>query len=63
MVLGSVEAVSRSFSERLRLNRAILENKYWMLPVDDAGHENFQPVGRGVKSSDYCGKWMALFGL
>jgi hypothetical protein len=53
----SVEAVHRSFSERLRLNRAILKNKYWVLPVDDVGHENYMPVGRAVKSSELCGSW------
>jgi hypothetical protein len=58
MVLGSVEAVNRSFSERLRLNHAILKNKYWYLPVDDKGHENYMPVGRGVKSSEFCGRWV-----
>jgi len=25
-----------------------------MLPVDDSGHEEYMPVGRGVKSSDLC---------
>jgi hypothetical protein len=50
----------RSLSERVRLNRAILSNKYWYLPVDDKGHENFQPVGRGVKSSDWCGRSRGL---
>jgi hypothetical protein len=58
--LVSVEAVNRSFSERLRLNRAILTNKYWFLPVDDKGHENYVPVGRGVKSSDFCGRWVSF---
>ena len=53
----SVDDVDKSFSRRLRLNRAILNNKYWMLPVDDKGHENYAPVGRGVKSSDFCGRW------
>lgn len=53
--MPSVEAVNRAFSERLRLNRQILKNPYWMLPVDDAGHEDFMPVGRGVQSSTLCG--------
>ena len=56
----SVEAVNRSFSERLRLNHAILNNKYWFLPVDYSGHENYMPVGRGVKSSDFCGRWVSF---
>jgi hypothetical protein len=54
-----VDAVNRSFSERLRLNHAILRNKYWFLPVDDAGHENYTPVGRGMKSSEFCGAWVS----
>ena len=56
----SVEVVNRSFSERLRLNHAILKNKYWFLPVDDEGHENYVPVGRGVRSSEFCGRWTSL---
>ena len=56
----SAEVVRRSFAERLRLNSAIVENKYWVLPVDDVGHENYMPVGRGVKSSPVCGRWMSL---
>jgi len=56
----SAEAVGRSFSERLRLNRAILKNKYWFLPVDDKGHENYMPVGRGKKTGDHCGRWVSF---
>jgi len=41
------------------LNRQLLENKYWVLPVDDVGHENYVPVGRGVKSSELCGVHVA----
>jgi len=59
-LLASVDAVDKSFSRRLRLNRAILKNKYWVLPVDDVGHENYEPVGRGVKSSILCGRWVSL---
>ncbi|MDH5482201.1 MAG: hypothetical protein OEY22_04900 [Candidatus Bathyarchaeota archaeon] len=51
----SVEAVNRSFAERVSLNRQILAKRYWYLPVDDKGHENYQPVGRGVRSSEFCG--------
>jgi hypothetical protein len=58
--MSSVEAVNRSFSRRLRLNHAILKNKYWFLPVDDKGHENYVPVGRGVPSSDFCGRWVSF---
>jgi len=47
--MTSLEAVNRSFSERLQLNHAILENKYWYLPTDNKGHENYQPVGRARK--------------
>lgn len=56
----SVEVVNRSLNERLRLNHAILNNKYWFLPVDDEGHENYIPVGRGVRSSEFCGRWTSL---
>jgi len=58
--MSSVEVVNRSFSERLRLNHAILKNKYWFLPVDHVGHENYVPVGRGVRSSDFCGRWFSF---
>ena len=58
--LVSVEGAKRSFAERLRLNSAIVKNKYWVLPVDDVGHENYMPVGRGVKSSNVCGRWMSF---
>lgn len=54
------EAYNRSLSERVQLNRQILENKYWFLPVDDRGHENYVPVGRGKRSSDWCGKSRGL---
>jgi hypothetical protein len=40
---------------RVSLNRQILSKKYWFLPVDDKGHEDFMPVGRGVKTSEMCG--------
>jgi predicted Zn-ribbon and HTH transcriptional regulator len=49
-----------SVSERARLNRAILENDYWTLPVDDKGHENFMPVDRGARTSNLCGKWLSF---
>jgi hypothetical protein len=52
----SVDAVNRSVAERARLNKAILLNPYWFLPVDDKGHENFMPVGRGARTSDVCGR-------
>jgi predicted Zn-ribbon and HTH transcriptional regulator len=55
-----IEAQNRSFSRRSRLNHAILKNTYWFLPVDDKGHENYVPVGRGVPSSDFCGRWVSL---
>jgi hypothetical protein len=42
------------------LNHAILSNKYWFLSVDDVGHENYVPVGRGVRSSVFCGRWVSL---
>lgn len=58
--MPSIEAVNRSLAERVSLNRAILKSPYWMLPVDDVGHENYMPVGRGVKSSMLCGSWVSL---
>ena len=58
--MPSPEAFNRSLAQRLNLNRAILTNRYWLLPVDDKGHEDFTPVGRGVPSSPLCGKWMSL---
>jgi hypothetical protein len=60
LILYKIEASNRSLARRVRLNRAILTNKYWMLPVDDKGHEDFMPVGRGVPSSELCGKWMSF---
>jgi hypothetical protein len=50
---------ARSLDERVRLNRAILQNTYWVLPVENGGHANYSPVGRGVKTSDWCGKWVS----
>lgn len=50
----------RSLRQRVSLNRAILENNYWTLPVDDRGHQNFMPVGRGRKTSDKCGEWRSF---
>ena len=60
MVMVSPELVDKSFSRRLRLNRRILENRYWMFRVDDVGHENYEPVGRGVPSSPLCGRWVGF---
>jgi len=62
MVRVSVDAYKRSLAERVRLNRAILKNPYWYLPVDDVGHESYQPVGRGAKGSNVCGSWVRLMG-
>lgn len=55
-----IECGSKSFLDRLRLNRAILENDYWKLPVDSRGHENYQPVGRGARTSNLCGRWSSF---
>jgi hypothetical protein len=60
MVDFRVEAQGRSLLERVRLNHAVLTNKYWYLPVDDKGHENYSPIGRGVKSSVFCGRWLGF---
>lgn len=51
------KAYKRSLVLRTSLNQAILKNLYWTLPVDNKGHENWMPAGRGVKSSDFCGRW------
>ena len=58
--MALVEAVNKDFARRLRLNSAILKSPYWVLPVDDVGHENYQPVGRGVKRSPFCGRWIGF---
>lgn len=58
--MRSIEAQSRAFSERLLLNHALLQKKYWFLPVDDTGHENYVPVGRGVVSSAFCALWVGV---
>lgn len=50
------EAVKRDFNRRLSLNRVISRSPYWILPVDNCGHSNYQPVGRSVKTSPFCGK-------
>jgi len=54
------KAEKRSFARRLKLNRSILGNQYWVLPVDDEGFEDFMPVGRGVPSNEWCGKHRGL---
>ena len=52
--------VDKSYSRRLQLNSAIFKNPYWVLPVDDIGHADYVPVGRGVKSSPLCGKHVGV---
>ena len=52
--------MDNSYSRRLRLNSAIFKNPYWVLPIDDVGHESYVPVGRGVKSSPLCGKHVGI---
>jgi hypothetical protein len=51
--------VDKTFPDRLRLNRSILKNKYWVLPYDDTGHRAYAPVGRGKRTSDFCGRWVS----
>jgi len=58
--MTSIELQNRAFSERLAMNHALLQKKYWFLPVDDAGHENYVPVGRGKKTSYICGLWTSV---
>lgn len=60
MVDFKLEAQKRSLAERVRLNHAITTNKYWYLPVNNVGHENFSPVGRGPRTSPKCGLWVGL---
>jgi hypothetical protein len=46
-----------SFLERVKLNKELWDNLYWILSVDDRGHSDEVPVGRGVVSSPtFCGK-------
>lgn len=52
--------VDKSYARRLKLNSAIAKNKYFVLPVDDAGHENYEPVGRGIPSSFSCAQYKGL---
>jgi hypothetical protein len=52
--------MDKSFARRLRLNSAIVKSPYWVLPVDNKGHENFMPVGRGVVSSPSCAKHIGI---
>jgi hypothetical protein len=56
----SPEAYQRSLAQRVLMNRAILEKAYWTLPVDDKGHERFMPVGRGVRTSESCGRHLSF---
>jgi len=52
--------MDKSYARRLPLNSAISKNVYHRLPVDDKGHENYIPAGRGVQSSLLCGKWKGI---
>jgi hypothetical protein len=45
---------------RASLNRQILENLYWRLPVAEDDRHLAVPVGRGAVSSEYCGKWQGF---
>jgi hypothetical protein len=51
---------ARSLLDRFRMNSAILKNKYLYLPVDNAGHEDFVPVGRLLPSSPWCGVYTSI---
>jgi hypothetical protein len=55
--ISRLDVVGRSLDERIRLNHQILDNPYWSWAVDSKGHENFMPVGRGLRTSDHCGRW------
>ena len=52
--------MDKSYARRLKLNSSILKNAYWVLPVDDVGHENYEPVGRGIQSSPVCGQHVGI---
>jgi len=52
--------MDKGYSRRLKLNSAIFKNPYWVLPVDDVGYENYEPVGRGIPSSPLCGKHVGI---
>jgi hypothetical protein len=56
----SVSDVNRSVLNRVLLNSQILTNKYWYLPVLDKSHPDIMPVGRGAKTSDWCGAYAGL---
>ncbi|MDH5483493.1 MAG: hypothetical protein OEY22_11560 [Candidatus Bathyarchaeota archaeon] len=60
LIEGFPETYKRELARRVALNRQILTFQYWFLPVDDTGHEDFVPVGRGVPSSEICGRWRSL---
>jgi hypothetical protein len=59
ILLVLADVVDKDFVRRLALNSSILKNRYFVLPVDDKGHESYSPVGRGVKSSEFCGRWVS----
>lgn len=49
---------ARSFLKRLAVNHDTLKNRYWILSADSVnGHEDEVQVGRGVVTSDHCGRW------
>ena len=60
MPVVSKFAYERSLTERVSMNWQILEKAYWTLPVDDIGHEEFTPVGRGEQSSPTCSQWRSF---
>lgn len=60
MPIVSKDAYKRSLAKRVSLNRQILKSPYWFLPVDDVGHENYMPVGRGDKTSSSCSVYRSL---
>lgn len=54
--MTSADAVKRDFERRLSLNRAILEKRYWFLPVDDKGHEDYVPYFPDVEFDGLTGE-------
>lgn len=57
---GSASEVryARSLLQRVKVNHGILKNRYFVLPFDNPHFDEVQ-VGRGVVSSEFCGRWVS----
>lgn len=49
---------ARSLLQRVHVNYGILKNKYLTYPVENSHAQEVQ-VGRGIVSSDFCGRWVS----